>query len=167
MFRALAIAGTLIAVPAAAEPVQGELASEILRLHNAARAERKLVPLIWHEDLAQGADGWAKKLAREGQLRHSDWKDRAGTGENLWIGTAGYFTPDDMIGAFVSEKKDFRPGTFPEVSRTGKWQDVGHYTQIIWPATNAVGCAIARGKGNEVLVCRYAPAGNYSGHRVG
>ncbi len=47
---------------------------------------------IWSEDLAEAADGWARRLAKEGRLKHSEWKDRAGTGENLWIGTAGYFT---------------------------------------------------------------------------
>ena len=143
------------------------MAKEILALHNAARAEKRLVPFIWREDLAEAADQWAKKLAKDGRLHHSEWKDRPGTGENLWIGTAGYFTAADMIGAFTGEKKDFRAGTFPEVSKTGKWQDVGHYTQIIWPATNAVGCALATGKGNDVLVCRYAPPGNYFGDKVG
>jgi hypothetical protein len=167
MCRTLAIAVALLAVPASAEPVRGGIAEQILGLHNAARDDAKLPHLAWSADLAKAADPWARKLARDGKLKHSEWKDREGTGENLWIGTAGYFGPEDMIGGFVSEKKDFRPGTFPEVSKTGNWLDVGHYTQIIWPSTTQVGCAIARAKGNDVLVCRYAPAGNYFGDKVG
>jgi hypothetical protein len=79
------------------------------------------------------------------------------------MGSAGYFSAEDMIGGFVSERDKFRAGTFPRVSRTGNWADVGHYTQLIWPTTREVGCAVAKGQGNDVLVCRYAPAGNVYG----
>jgi hypothetical protein len=167
MIRYLPIAALLLAVPAAAEPVRGEQAELFLALHNAARDDAKLPHLSWSDELAKAADPWAKKLAKDGKLKHSEWKDRAGTGENLWIGTAGYFSPREMIDAFLGEKKDFRAGTFPEVSRTGNWQDVGHYTQVIWPSTTQVGCAMASAKGNDVLVCRYSPSGNYFGSKVG
>ena len=167
MIRSLLLAAVLLAVPASAEPVRGDLAGEFLALHNAARVDAKLPPLAWSDDLAKAADPWARKLARDGELHHSEWKDRTGTGENLWIGTAGYYSPEQMIGAFTGEKRDFRRGKFPDVSRTGNWQDVGHYTQIIWPSTTQVGCALARARGNDVLVCRYSPAGNYLGSKVG
>jgi hypothetical protein len=167
MRRTLSIALVLLAVPAAAEPVQGDLADLFLSLHNAARDDAKLPRLTWSDDLARAADPWAKKLAKTGKLEHSEWKDREGPGETLWIGTAGYYSPREMIGAFLGEKRDFLAGTFPEVSKTGNWQDVGHYTQIIWPSTTEVGCALATAKGNDVLVCRYAPAGNYFGDKVG
>jgi hypothetical protein len=88
-------------------------------------------------------------------------------GENLWMGPAGYFSAEDMIGGFVSERDKFRAGTFPQVSRTGNWADVGHYTQLIWPTTQEVGCAVAKGEGKDVLVCRYAPAGNVFGEKIG
>jgi hypothetical protein len=68
-----------------------------------------------------------------------------------------------MIGAFVNEKRDYVHAAFPKVSRTGKWQDVGHYTQVVWRDTREVGCAIARGAKDDFLVCRYWPAGNWMG----
>ncbi len=83
------------------------------------------------------------------------------------MGTSGYYSAEDMIGSFLEEARDFRPGLFPSVSRTGNWDDVSHYTQLIWPTTQSVGCAIARGGGNEVLVCRYWPKGNIDNRRVG
>jgi hypothetical protein len=49
------------------------------------------------------------------------------------------------------------------VSRTGNWSDVGHYTQIVWPASQRVGCATASNRANDYLVCRYLPAGNIVG----
>ncbi len=167
MIRSLIIAAALLAVPASAEPVRGDFAALFLSLHNAARDDAKLPHLSWSDDLAKAADPWARKLAKEGKLEHSQWKDREGTGENLWIGTAGAYSPREMVDFFLREKQDFRPGKFPDVSKTGNWQDVGHYTQIIWPSTTAVGCAMATAKGYDVLVCRYAPAGNYFGDKVG
>lgn len=166
--RILAILAALaLAAPAQSSPLAGSGAAEFLALHNAARDAERLPRLEWSPELSEQADEWARQLASDGKLRHSPWAEREGTGENLWMGTAGFFSPAHMMGAFTGEKRDFRPGTFPEVSATGHWQDVAHYTQIIWPDTRKVGCALATAKGRDVLVCRYWPAGNWFGSKVG
>ena len=46
---------------------------------------------------------------------------------------------------------------------TGNWEDVGHYTQMIWRGTRRVGCALGEGAQYDYLVCRYYPAGNVYG----
>lgn len=79
------------------------------------------------------------------------------------MGTAGRFAPEAMVGAWIEEKAYFTRGTFPRVSRTGQWADVGHYTQMVWRDTSEVGCAVARGRRADVLVCRYARPGNVVG----
>ncbi len=137
-----------------------------LNEHNAARAEFGSAPVVWNAKLANEAEGWARTLARRGHLRHSSREQRGGTGENLWMGTRGHYAPAQMIGSFVDEQADFVPGRFPQVSRTGRWSDVGHYTQIVWPETREIGCAIATGKRYDVLVCRYWPAGNLIGETL-
>ncbi len=137
-----------------------------LAAHNAARAEAGLAPLQWSAALARDAEGWAIHLAERRAFHHSAYEARGGQGENLWRGTRGHYAPWQMMAAFTDEKRHFRPGIFPEVSRTGRWSDVGHYTQIIWPETRSVGCALARGRGEDVLVCRYWPAGNVIGQRL-
>jgi len=137
-----------------------------LAAHNRERAAFGTAPLRWNPELAAEARGWAERLARANVLRHSSRALRNGTGENLWMGSAGYYSPADMIAAFAGEKRYFRAGTFPDVSRTGNWGDVGHYTQIVWADTREVGCATARGRHLEVLVCRYWPAGNVIGERI-
>jgi hypothetical protein len=68
-----------------------------------------------------------------------------------------------MVGAWASERSMFRPARFPDVSTTGNWADVGHYTQMIWPATTRVGCAIGSSAAADFLVCRYWPSGNVTG----
>jgi uncharacterized protein YkwD len=138
-------------------------AQRVLASHNRERARMGLPSLRWSARLSQDAGSWAGSLARRGTLEHSDGDD----GENLWMGSANWYSPEQMVGDFISERSAFRPGRFPNVSRTGDWSDVGHYTQIIWPETQAVGCALARDRGQEVLVCRYWPAGNVEGERVG
>ncbi|QUL38723.1 CAP domain-containing protein [Erythrobacter sp. JK5] len=137
-----------------------------LDAHNAERAEFGSEPLRWNDALADEARRWAVRLAREGRMRHAPIAARNGSGENLWMGTRGYFRPEQMIASFASEKRHFRAGTFPQVSTTGNWADVGHYTQIVWRDTRDVGCAMAQGRDFDVLVCRYWPAGNATGAQV-
>ncbi|MEP0392688.1 MAG: CAP domain-containing protein [Erythrobacter sp.] len=134
--------------------------------HNEARDAFGTAPLEWSERLTMEAQQWADQLARENTIRHSNPDIRARTGENLWMGTSGYFHPSQMIGFFVDEQRYFRSGRFPNVSRTGNWADVGHYTQIVWAETREVGCAKATNGQNDVLVCRYYPGGNVLGQMI-
>lgn len=138
----------------------------LLALHNAERARLGAEPLSWNPALARDASGWATNLAARGLLQHSSQDSRPGQGENLFLGTAGAYSLEEMIGAFLSERSDFRPGVFPEVSRSGRWQMVAHYTQIIWRGTSEMGCAMASARGRDILVCRYSPPGNVMGQRV-
>ena len=135
----------------------------LLAEHNSARDEAGVPRLAWSGKLAREAQGWAQVLAREGRMRHASHAESGSAGENLWMGSAGYFVPDAMIGAFVDEKRHYVHAAFPQVSKTGRWEDVGHYTQVVWRDTREVGCAVARGQRDDFLVCRYWPAGNWMG----
>ena len=144
----------------------GTSPSRLLAAQNAERRAARVAPFAWDARLAAGASAYARHLAATGTFRHSDGRARAGSGENLWMGTAGAFSAEEMIGDWASERRWFVRGTFPKISRTGRWSDVGHYTQLVWRTTTRVGCGVARGNGRDVLVCRYAPAGNIDGRRV-
>lgn len=133
---------------------------EILNAHNQYRAEVGVPPLTWSDTLANHAQEWADYLASSGEFKHSQG---TGEGENLWMGSSGNFSYTQMIETFGNEKQYFIGGLFPDVSSTGDWQDVGHYTQVVWRDTTEVGCAIASANGNDILVCRYSPPGNFEG----
>ena len=137
-----------------------------LDAHNFARDDVGLPPLAWSDRLARDAASWARHLARNDLYDHASPDQRRGQGENLWRGPKGYWAAWEKIGFFIEEKRHFRPGNFPDVSRTGRWNDVAHYTQVIWPQTREVGCASVHTETDEVLVCRYWPAGNVWGHRI-
>ncbi len=82
------------------------------------------------------------------------------------MGTRGAYSPEQMIAHWASERSLYRPGKFPAVSATGRWSDVAHYTQMTWPSTTHVGCAIHRARDWDFLVCRYSPRGNVIGTRA-
>ena len=137
----------------------------ILAAHNRERSNLGLIPLSWNSSLARSARRWADHLAITGRFEHAPENDAAPEGENLWAGTKGYFTPEAMVNAWIREKRFFRPGAFPDNSTTGRVEDVGHYTQLVWRATTEVGCAEAANGSEDILVCRYAEAGNYRGEQ--
>lgn len=137
------------------------MVADILAAHNRYRDEYNLPHLTWSDTVAASAQQWANQLASSNTFEHSAG---SGYGENLWRGTAGAYSTTQMVDSWGSEKQYFIPNrTFPDLSTTGNWADVGHYTQIIWRNTTEVGCALATGSGSDVLVCQYNPPGNYTG----
>ncbi|MGZ9098750.1 MAG: CAP domain-containing protein [Brevundimonas sp.] len=137
----------------------------LLAAHNAERAQVGTRPLIWEEGLEAEARDWARELIATGRFVHDPALH--GHGENLWTGWGGrVWTPEEMVGEWAAEKRDYVPGVFPNVSRTGDWNAVGHYTQMTWSGTTHVGCAIASRGDRSVLACRYSPPGNIDGRRA-
>ena len=135
----------------------------ILQHHNTYRKALQLPDLSWSPALAADALVWARHLAEIDKGQHD--QDAVGKeGENLWWGTAGYFPYGDMVDAWGGEKKQFRYGVFPDC-RTNRTAVVGHYTQMVWRNTQAVGCALASNGKTDYLVCRYSPEGNMIGEK--
>lgn len=168
-FISAAFAGAALVASnhAAAQPLlASEFPSRILAAHNRERAAVGVPPLVWDNALGTAAAAYAQQMAFTGIFEHSDRTQRRGIGENLWYGTHGAYSVETMVGAWASEKRYFAPGIFPAVSRTGNWIDVAHYTQMIWPTTQRIGCALASTARMDYLVCRYAPAGNIDGRPV-
>lgn len=137
---------------------------DILDAHNQYRRALNIDPLEWSEPLSRSARSWANYLAKSGTLQHSE---NTAYGENLAVATIGHLSASQMVDLWGKEKQYFIPGrSFPNVSRTGHWKDVGHYTQVVWENTKSVGCGLARDKENNYLVCHYQPAGNVMGKKV-
>ena len=143
----------------------GELAVRILAAHNRERAAVGHPPLQWDPELAAAAASYGPVLASLHRLIHSPRETRPGQRENLAMAFHGTMGADQMVGLWSAEKRLLQPGLFPAVSRTGRWEDVAHYTQMVWPTTTRVGCALYQADW-DYLICRYSPPGNLDGKPV-
>lgn len=150
--------------PRPADRSEQLLRASVLTAHNRARSHFGSAPVTWSQQLAGEALVHAQYMAATGIYGHDRSPGRRKkSGENLWRGQRGLFSYDVMVGVMVEEARYFRPGPFPDNSRTGNWSDVAHYTQIVWPSTTEVGCALASSATTDYFVCRYAPTGNKDG----
>jgi hypothetical protein len=168
----IAAIAALGATAASAQPAEllgatGELAARILAAHNHERAMVGAPPLQWDATLAAHAASYGPTLASLRRLVHSPREGRPGERENLVMAWHGTLSPEGMIDLWIREKRMLQPGSirFPAVSRTGEWEDVAHYTQMVWPSTTRVGCAIYSADW-DYLICRYSPPGNIDGKPI-
>jgi pathogenesis-related protein 1 len=140
--------------------------AEILAAHNEWRA-RVGIPALMHSDaLATSAQAWAEHLknGRNCQLHHSEG---GAVGENLyWAGAWSHGPPQSVtsqavVNAWGNEKYDYDAVTH----RCALGKVCGHYTQLVWKNTRAVGCGMAfcASPQNQVWVCHYSPPGNFLG----
>lgn len=157
----------LLAMAALLPGMQGRLGgfeSRVLASHNRERAALGLPELKWDAALSRRAQAWADYLAANDRFQHSpNLPGQPLDGENIWAGTTGAFSPEDMVDLWIEEKAHFRSGTFPANSNTGRVEDVSHYTQVIWRRTALLGCGISQGRDREIMVCRYSEPGNLIG----
>ncbi len=139
----------------------------MLTMHNTARLSARVPELAWDDALARDAQAYAQQLARRAVFEHSKQpRGNPPQGENLWTGTRAAYRYDEMAQHWIDERRFFVNGPVPHVSTSGRFEDVGHYTQIVWRATTRVGCGFASNRRDDYLVCRYTPAGNLLGQRA-
>lgn len=143
----------------------GELAARLLAAQNRERAQVGHAPLVWDPALAASAAAYGPTLARLRRLVHSPRETRPGQRENLAMAYHGTLSPEQLVAMWSAEKRYLRPGLFPAVSTSGNWLDVAHYTQMVWPTTTHVGCALYQADW-DYLICRYSPPGNIDGRPV-
>ncbi|KAL8820648.1 MAG: hypothetical protein Q9223_001170 [Gallowayella weberi] len=154
---------------AQAGPHPGNLSEDekkALNIHNQARHDasqssgHKRPDLRWDDNLAKQARAYAQYLCKANKgLQHSSGDQRKNQGENLY-----WSKPNGSLEAaskgWVNEKKNYHGEKIGE----GNFGSYGHYTQVIWPSTTAVGVALAHDDdGGVFVVGRYSPPGNFSG----
>ncbi len=177
---ALTLSGLALLRPAAAQPspasrdapqaTRGPItraeAIEIVRAHNTWRKKVGALSLRWAPDLAAQSQNRARQLASQGCIIEHEML--AGeVGENLYraarlraVGRDDALmsvTPADVVDAWGAESADYAPATGACASD----RQCGHYTQIVWPTTEEVGCGMAVCPSlSQIWVCRYRPKGN-------
>ncbi|KAF3339759.1 pathogenesis-related protein 1C-like protein [Carex littledalei] len=131
-------------------------ARAFLKAHNELRANFGVKPLRWDRSLARTARHWAYKMHNACSLTHS----QSHYGENLFVGQ-GKWTIKEAVDEWAKEKNNYH------------WKDnscnankmCGHFTQMIWAQTEAVGCAKIHCNATFIFItCDYYPGGNIHGH---
>ena len=161
------LAGTAASAQPAPQGATGEIAERILAAHNRERAAVGAPPLQWDATLAEHAASYGPVLASLRHLVHSPREGRPDERENLAMAWHGTLSPEDLVAMWSRERQLLEPGSylFPGASRTGRWEDIAHYTQMVWPTTTRVGCAIYPADW-DYLICRYSPPGNKDGKPI-
>ena len=175
VLAAAALAASATAAGAAQAPLSpapnllagatGPIAQRLLAAQNRERIAVGHSPLQWDPVLAASAASYGPTLASLRRLVHSPRETRPGQRENLAMASHGTLSPEQLVDMWSREKLLLQPGLFPAVSRTGNWADVAHYTQMVWPTTTRVGCAIYSADW-DYLICRYSPPGNIDGKPI-
>lgn len=135
-----------------------EEAAIMLATHNRIRSEAGVSSLQWSSRIARSAQDWADHLGQRCRLAHNP---ETAYGENLFMGSAYHLKPADAAISWEKEKPVYQGGVLTKET----WMASGHYTQVIWDRTRAMGCGVAvcGGGGQMIVVCNYDPAGNVLG----
>jgi len=158
--------GTIPPPPPPRGPVTSAEAVEMVKAHNAWRTRAGVLPIRWAADLAAQSQNHALQLARHDcALEHGRLADDVG--ENLYRasalksegGSRAFYavSPAYVVDVWGVESADYSPST----GSCAPGRQCGHYTQIVWPSTEEVGCGMAVCPSlGQVWVCRYRPRGN-------
>jgi pathogenesis-related protein 1 len=171
------VLAALVLVPSAARAQIFTQADKqaILLAHNQARCAvsptaQTMPALSWDVALEATAQAWANLcvdlVAPFGLIDHNPTRSSAHlltygyVGENIY-GSSGFASPTQAVQLWVAEKVDYNFAT--NVCTPGKV--CGHYTQVVWANTVAVGCArvaaFCPGQTyGSAIVCDYGPGGN-------
>lgn len=125
--------------------------------------------MTWDPTLAVIAQNWSDACNFvHGQGINSSTLNDLGIGQNIYA----ISSPIDLTGGvfeWFNEKSNFDYDS--NSCNTG--QVCGHYTQVVWAASNRLGCSYSvcpsliplNLKNAAFLVCNYSPAGNYAGEK--
>jgi hypothetical protein len=142
-----------------------------LSTQNAVRAAAQpapspaLTPFVWSESAAQIAQSYSQNCV----YQHNP--NRGPLGENIAASAPpGSWTLTNAVNAWASETSFYDYAT----NTCAANQQCGHYTQIVWRDTQAVGCGHTLCTANspfsnqqqwDFWVCDYSPPGNYVGQK--
>lgn len=134
--------------------------------HNAVRAavtdaSTPLPPLVWDCTLAAFVQAYVSTCP----ANHNPNRTVEGqtAGENMaFFSNSALQSPSAVVQLWADEKQYYTYST----NSCASGQVCGHYTQLVWRKTTAVGCGVATGcsgSWSQIWVCDYLPAGNYVG----
>lgn len=137
------------------EPLtEGDFGRELLIANNKLRIKHGSAPLKWSPQAATRALEWANHLAESGTLQHGNHE---GMGQNVAYKMGQEFTAEEVADMWYQEI------SYYDYNRPGFSSNTGHFTQMIWAGSTAMGAArVVRGN-RFFVVANYMPPGNMIG----
>ena len=123
----------------------------LLAANNRLRAKHGAPPLKWSPVAASRAKEWATHLAQSGTLQHVNHK---GMGQNLAHSIGRVFTADEVADMWYEEIASY------DYNRPQFSSNTGHFTQMVWAASNEMGAAMVVRGNQSFVVANYSPPGN-------
>ncbi len=128
-----------------------------------------LPPLQWDPNLAMYAATWAamcNDTDHNGLVDHNPNRTNVAgyqyIGENIYASGGQTATAMGAVTGWANEKVDYTYAT----NSCAAGRVCGHYTQLVWRATQKVGCALQNCPSLQypsAIVCDYGPGGNFNG----
>jgi len=158
-FSALVFWLALVPCPSLSQSEMAQDIADALAIHNQARSDVGVEPLVWDDALAEEAQIYAESLAKRHTFEHA--RDNHGHGENLYWYSARTNSP--MADASQAWYEEIRVYRYRQCCGRN-FKNTGHYTQMVWHSTTAVGIGVAvSSRGETYVVARYDPSGNWQG----
>lgn len=151
-------------------PKGGNYQAEVLRCHNAHRANHSAPALKWSPSLA----ATAQKIASSCTFAHNTGVDGGGYGQNLAAGVDPANIAKVISNMFYNNELAAFGDQYGAANPSGfeKW---GHFSQVVWKKTSEVGCHtcdcskkggltnVGGGVPPYFTVCNYKAPGNVGG----
>lgn len=150
-----------------------ELREIVVDLHNANRrnvipSASNMIKMAWSEELESLAGNFSRRCMFEHNLNRSRATRFSSVGENLSLSSGTARTVALMFREAISAW--FAEHTVYDYGSQSCSAVCGHYTQLVWATSALVICGITTCANitfsvSRLLVCNYAPAGNFVGSR--
>lgn len=156
-------------------PNDDTYAQRVLDHHNIHRQNNSAGALTWDSNLAS----IAQQIASSCYYAHNTGAGGGGYGQNIAAGApadniTSVITDQFYNGEIMNFEGMYGQPTPYNINIKSALESYGHYTQVVWAATTAVGCATVdctsqglANVGSDVppyfTVCNYSPPGNYLG----
>ncbi|KAL5966558.1 Peptidase inhibitor R3HDML [Taenia solium] len=140
--------------------------NDLLRYHNHKRADVKppatnMMEMVYSRKLEQLANQWVKKCKYE-HPNLTQYPEYRGYGQNLALSGGVSRNLIEMVVKWWEEVKDFSY----ERNKCAPGKVCSHYTQMVWAASNELGCALKQcdhlrpqwSPPVYLLACQYKPS---------
>eukprot|EP00798_Chlamydomonas_sp_ICE-L_P019549 gene19549-26231_t len=127
---------------------------------NGLRSLHNAQPVKWSQQLASVSFDWANHMAQSNKFAHSD----TDMGENLAAFYGNNTGSDGTPFVLRAVESWYNESLVYNFNKPGYQNDTGHFTQLVWNASNAIGAAVGRAMdGTIYVVMNFMPAGNVGG----